>query len=201
MSGSILSLVALVKKWVAYWSSTNAKWSKRGQRWKKNHPFVNHPVKEINDRRLCLIELLFYPLSNLPIICLHYPLLFYSTHPELPSLSVSSYQLSFSYGSIYSNILSLVLGTIVDGCRLKLRWIVALAIQMRCILPLSSLALRMFVNAKPCFLPSASLSIALSLPCIYHFYVLWSSQKEKSHPQCCMNSPFLPPTASFCFNH
>lgn len=115
---------------------------------------------------------LFLPLSNLPIICLHYALLFYSTHPELPSLSVSSYQFSFSYSSIYCNILSLVLGTIVHGCRLKLRQIVVLAIQMCCILPLSSLALRMFANAELCILPSATLSTALSLPRIYHPYVL-----------------------------
>lgn len=147
---------------------------------KKSHPFVIHPVKEINDRRLYLIELLFsISLSNLPIICLHDPLLLYSTHPELPSLPVSLYQYSFSYGSIYSNILSLVLGTIVLGCRLKLRQIVPLAIQMRCILPLFSLALRMFVNAEPCFLPSARIFQLLSPYPVFITLLFYEALKKK----------------------
>lgn len=92
-----------------------------GVKEKKIHPLLIHPVKEINDRRLYLIELLFFnfSISNSPIICLQYTfLLLCSSHPELPSLSVAAFQYSFSYGSFYFNIWGLIFGTILNGCRL-----------------------------------------------------------------------------------
>lgn len=76
---------------------------------------------------------------------------------------------------------------------------------MCCILLLFSPALWMLCKCQTMFSSFyQNLSTVLSLPCIYHLCVLWSSWKEKSHPQHCMNSLFLlllPPTDSFHFNH
>lgn len=67
-------------------------------------------------------SLLYFYVSNLTIICLHYPLLLFSSSwPELPSLSASPFQFSVSYGSFYFSIWGLILGTLLYVCKPQIK--------------------------------------------------------------------------------
>lgn len=90
-------------------------------------------------------------------------------HPELPSLTVSSQQFSFSYDSFYSNTQGLILSPILHGCRLQINtdcpprhpdgpYAPALPPEL----------CRCFINANPCFPPPVRI---FQLLCPYPVFI------------------------------